>query len=76
MMYSLLDNSTNPMGKFAEKAVGRSVFNNMALYFECRIYKNALLQTVFFGNFAHWVFKRVSLFIIRHIFGVDNVIDF
>jgi len=25
----------------------------MALYFECRI-KNALLQTVFFCDFAHW----------------------
>jgi len=28
------------------------VFDNMALYFQCRINKNALLQT-FFGNFAH-----------------------
>jgi len=26
----------------------------MALYFECRINKNALFQIVFFGNFAHW----------------------
>jgi len=35
-----------PMGKIAEKAVCRSVFN-MALYFECSINQNALLQTVF-----------------------------
>jgi len=28
------------------------IFDNMALYFECRIKKNALLQT--FGDFAHW----------------------
>jgi len=27
----------------------------MALYFECRINKSALLQTVFFGDFADWV---------------------
>jgi len=26
----------------------------MALYFECSINKNALLQTVFFGDFVHW----------------------
>jgi len=26
----------------------------MALYFECRINKNALLLLVFFGDFAHW----------------------
>jgi len=26
----------------------------MALYFECRINKNTLLLTVFFGDFAHW----------------------
>jgi len=26
----------------------------MALYFESRINKNSLLQTVFFGNFANW----------------------
>jgi len=28
--------------------------DNMALNFECRINKNALLHTVFFGDFAHW----------------------
>jgi len=27
----------------------------MALYFECRINKSALLETAFFGDFAHWV---------------------
>jgi len=26
----------------------------MALYFECQINKNALLRTVFFGDFSHW----------------------
>jgi len=26
----------------------------MARYFECRINKCALLQTFFFGDFAHW----------------------
>jgi len=26
----------------------------MVLYFECKISKNALLQTLFFGDFAHW----------------------
>jgi len=37
------------MGKIAEKAVRRSVFltTYMALFFECRINKYALLQTVF-----------------------------
>jgi len=27
----------------------------VAQYFECRISQNALLQTVFFGDSAHWV---------------------
>jgi len=44
--------------KIAEKAVcSEYIFDSMALYFailQCRINKNALLQTVFFGNFAHW----------------------
>jgi len=31
------------------------IFDNMALHFECRINKNVLFQTVFFGDFAHWV---------------------
>jgi len=42
----------HPVGNIAEKAVCRSVFlecifDNMALYFDCRINQNALLQTVF-----------------------------
>jgi len=38
------------MGKIAEKAVCKSIFfDNIALYFECRINKNTLLQTVFFS---------------------------
>jgi len=28
-------------------------FDNMTLYFDCRINKNALL-CFFFGDFAHW----------------------
>jgi len=43
------------VGKIAEKAVCRSVFYNMAQYFDCRINKNALLQTFFFADFTHWV---------------------
>jgi len=27
----------------------------LARYFECRINKDTLLQTVFFGDFAHWL---------------------
>jgi len=41
------------MGKITKKGI----FDNMALYCECRINKNALLQTpsdCFFGDFAHW----------------------
>jgi len=30
----------------------------MALYFECRINKNALLKECYFGDFAHWVRKK------------------
>jgi len=42
-----------PVGKIAEKAVSRSVFlTTWHMYFECRINKNSLLQTVFFGDFA------------------------
>jgi len=26
----------------------------MVLYFECKISKNALLQILFFADFAHW----------------------
>jgi len=43
------------VGKIAEKAVYRSVFfDNMALYFECRINKMHSFR-LFFGDFAHWV---------------------
>jgi len=49
---------SSPVGKIAENAVCRSVFL-MALYFECRINKNALLKTVFFfGDFVHWEHNR------------------
>jgi len=27
-------------------------------HFECRINKNVLFQTVFFGDFAHWVILK------------------
>jgi len=44
--------SSSPVGKIAEKSsLWEYIFGNMALYFECRINKNALL----FGDFAHWV---------------------
>jgi len=52
-MFSLLFSKSTLhflVGKIAEKAVCRSVYLT-----ECRINKNALLQTVFFfGDFAHW----------------------
>jgi len=35
-----------PVGKIAEEAV-ECILDNMALYFDCRTNKNALLQTVF-----------------------------
>jgi len=39
------------MGKIAKKAVCRSVFfDNLALYFECRINKNALPSDCCFGD--------------------------
>jgi len=37
----------NPVGKIAKKSsLKECIFDNMALYFEYRINKNALLQTV------------------------------
>jgi len=40
------------VGKIAERAVYRNVFfNNIALYFECRINKNVLLHIVFLAIF-------------------------
>jgi len=45
-----------PVGKIAEKAVCKSVyFGSIALYFECRINKNTLLQTAFSPILHHWV---------------------
>jgi len=41
----------NPVGKIAEKAVGR-IFDNMALYFECRINKNLTPSDCFFWRFC------------------------
>jgi len=53
VLFSMLLISANflsfPVGKIAEKAVCRSV-HNMALYFQCRINKNALFQTVFLAT--------------------------
>jgi len=42
----------------------------MALYFECRINNNALHQTVFFGDFAHWVARpgRLIADLVRHTY--------
>jgi len=62
------------VGKIAEKAVCRKcIFDNIALYFERRIDKNALFQTVF-GDFAHWassvfVFSSSdNLFNVRYVY--------
>jgi len=47
----------------AEKALCRSVYyDNMTLYFEYRINKNALLRTVFLGDFAHWDSKKIIIY--------------
>jgi len=42
----------------------------MSLYFTCRINKT-LLQTVFFGNFAHWVYDFVPVHEMVEV-DVDN----
>jgi len=34
------------------------VFVNSALKIQCHVVKNTLLQTAFFGDFAHWVVPR------------------
>jgi len=34
-----------PVGKIAKSSLEECIFDNTALYFECRINKNALLQT-------------------------------
>jgi len=44
----------NPVGKIAEKAVYiECIFDNKALYFECRINIHTLLQTVFLPIFPN-----------------------
>jgi len=58
-------NFTKPIylvGKIADKAVCRSecIFDNIALYYECRINKNALLQTVFLPIFPTGLFPRIG----------------
>jgi len=45
---SSLKKSSNSVGKFAKKAVGISIFDNIALYFKCQINKNALPSDCFF----------------------------
>jgi len=54
----------------------------MALYFQCRTNKNALLQTAFFGNFAHWETRSTHIrnivndVINKHSNGTENVCIF
>jgi len=43
------------VGKIAEKAVCRSIFDNMTLYFECRILQKRTPSYCLFGDFAHRV---------------------
>jgi len=42
----------------------------MALYFECRINKNALIHTVFFGDFAHWEHYNVTFLEVYNDFRI------
>jgi len=66
------------VSKIAEKAVCRGVFfDNMVLYFMCRINKNALLQTekrtpsdCFFGDFAYWERLKKKKFTMSLFFSV------
>jgi len=51
MMYVSGSRRSNPVGNIAEKAVCRSV---------CRININTLLQTVSFGDFAHWEVSTIN----------------
>jgi len=48
---ALLLTKKNFIVLFPDSERAKVVFDNMALYFECRINKNLLLQT----DFAHWV---------------------
>jgi len=42
------------MDKIAEKAVYRSVFDNMALYWSTELTITHSFRLFFFGDFAHW----------------------
>jgi len=54
--------------KIAEKAVCRIVF--------LATWKNVLLQTVFFGDFAHWVSpKTLSIISIRFNTSITYIIQ-
>jgi len=45
-----------PVGKTAKKnSLKECVVVNSALNIQCHVVKNVLLQTAFFGDFAHWV---------------------
>jgi len=56
------------VGKITEKAVCTDIFDNMALYFECRINKTILLQSVLFSDFSHWVFTE------QFLTAIDNLL--
>jgi len=60
-----------PVGKIAKKEVYRSIFCwQYGMQFECRINKNALLQTVFrlfFGDFAHWDSRIYAILAFKRI---------
>jgi len=44
-----------PVGKIAKKNSQKEcIFVNSALKIQCHIVKSTLLQTAFFGDFAHW----------------------
>jgi len=63
------------VGKIAEKAVCKSViFDNMALYFQCRISKSAL-QTVFFGDFCP---LKIGIFVTlnQYLISVSFIIQY
>jgi len=53
-------NNINPVGKIAEKTVCKSVTWHCILSAE--LTKNALFQTVFFGDFARWEVGRLRYF--------------
>jgi len=58
------------LGKIAEKAVCRSViFDNMALYFECRMNKKHTPSDCFFGDFSHWEVTPNTIPIEQYVLG-------